>query len=282
MIGERPTGVRLPHGSRPPRPRATRADGRCPTGFPAGGATGQPTGTVGAPVPPPPAKGFFVPAVLKRLGVRSFAVAMLLVGLLGGVALGVNRQTQAASDREYRAALQEQDELRDLKAQQDAYRKATAGQRDAQSDAQSKANAAAATAAALAASADAAARSSGASRGGTRPTYGPIPSSCSEYTGNRAIGCALLLQWGFGLDQMACLEPLWTHESGWNEKAKNSSSGSYGIPQALPASKMAAYGSDYLTNPATQIKWGLDYIKNRYTTPCNAWTLWQERSPHWY
>jgi hypothetical protein len=81
---------------------------------------------------------------------------------------------------------------------------------------------------------------------------------------------------------MACLEPLYTHESGWYEKARNKSSGSYGIPQALPASKMAAYGSDYLTNPATQIKWGLDYIKNRYKTPCNAWSLWNSRSPHWY
>ncbi len=206
-----------------------------------------------------------------------------MLGLIGGVALGVNRQEQRTSDEAYRTALQEQGEMRDLKAQQNAFHKATAGQRDAQSDAQAKANAAAVAAAAAAAAADAAARSSGASRGSTRtPAFGPIPTSCAEYTGNRAIGCALMLQWGYGLDQMACLEPMWTKESGWYEKSKNKSSGSYGIPQALPASKMAAYGSDYLTNPATQIKWGLDYIKNRYQTPCNAWTLWQSRSPHWY
>jgi len=69
---------------------------------------------------------------------------------------------------------------------------------------------------------------------------------------------------------------------GWNEKAGNPSSGAYGIPQSLPASKMASAGSDYRTNPATQIKWGLSYIQGRYQNPCNAWALWQSRNPHWY
>jgi Transglycosylase SLT domain len=102
------------------------------------------------------------------------------------------------------------------------------------------------------------------------PSFGPIPASCKEYSGNRAIGCALMLDAGFGLDQMPCLEKLWTKESGWNPKASNPS-GAYGIPQALPGSKMGAYGDDWETNPATQIKWGLSYIKGRYDTPCGAW-----------
>jgi hypothetical protein len=103
------------------------------------------------------------------------------------------------------------------------------------------------------------------------PTFGPIPASCQEYTGNRAIGCALMLDAGFGLDQFPCLEKLWTKESGWNHLSSNNSSGAYGIPQALPGSKMATFGDDWKTNPATQIKWGLSYVKNRYSTPCGAW-----------
>jgi hypothetical protein len=110
-------------------------------------------------------------------------------------------------------------------------------------------------------------------------TY-PVPASCNEYSGNRALGCALLLDWGFELDQMPCLERLWTKESGWNHRAVNRSSGAYGIPQALPGDKMAAYGQDWQTNPVTQIKWGLNYIENRYRTPCGAWAFFQ--SHNWY
>ena len=67
------------------------------------------------------------------------------------------------------------------------------------------------------------------------------------------------------------LVKLWNKESGWSVYAKNPSSGAYGIPQSLPGSKMASVGSDYLTNYKTQVDWGLKYIKQRYTTPSNAW-----------
>jgi hypothetical protein len=87
---------------------------------------------------------------------------------------------------------------------------------------------------------------------------------------------------GWAKDQMGALINLWQGESGWNPLAKNPSSGAYGIPQSLPASKMAAYGSDYLTNPMTQIKWGLDYIKAAYGNPVAAYSKWLSRSPHWY
>lgn len=81
-----------------------------------------------------------------------------------------------------------------------------------------------------------------------------------------------------------CLVDLWQGESGWRVDATNPSSGAYGIPQALPGSKMASAGRDWRTNAATQIKWGLGYIKGRseYGTPCKAWHKWQSRSPHWY
>ena len=70
------------------------------------------------------------------------------------------------------------------------------------------------------------------------------------------------------------------HESGWNVSATNSSSGAYGLVQALPASKMASAGSDWKTNPKTQIKWGLDYMNSRYGSPTAAWSFWQANG--WY
>lgn len=72
----------------------------------------------------------------------------------------------------------------------------------------------------------------------------------------------------------SCLNNIWTRESGWNYQAENAS-GAYGIPQALPASKMASAGADYLTDPTTQIRWGLGYIKSVYGDPCSAWAFWQ-------
>jgi hypothetical protein len=70
------------------------------------------------------------------------------------------------------------------------------------------------------------------------------------------------------------------HESGWNASATNSSSGAYGLVQALPGSKMASAGADWKTNPATQIKWGLDYMNSRYGSPTQAWNFWQANG--WY
>jgi hypothetical protein len=70
------------------------------------------------------------------------------------------------------------------------------------------------------------------------------------------------------------------HESGWNITATNSSSGAYGLVQALPGSKMASAGSDWKTNPATQIKWGLNYMNSRYGSPTGAWAFWQANG--WY
>lgn len=77
-----------------------------------------------------------------------------------------------------------------------------------------------------------------------------------------------------------CLVSLWNRESGWNPLAHNSSSGAHGIAQALPASKMASHGSDYMTNYKTQINWGLSYIKSRYGSPANAWSHSQAKG--WY
>jgi len=100
---------------------------------------------------------------------------------------------------------------------------------------------------------------------------------------NVAIGQQLAASYGWGRgSQWSCLYQLWEHESAWIIQWNHAGSGAFGIPQALPADKMASAGSDYMTNPATQIKWGLGYIRSVYGTPCNAWSLWQARSPHWY
>ena len=85
---------------------------------------------------------------------------------------------------------------------------------------------------------------------------------------------------GWGDDQFACLVSLWNAESGWRVNAGNQSSGAYGIPQALPGSKMASAGADWQTNPATQITWGLGYISGRYGTPCAAYA--KHESSGWY
>lgn len=77
-----------------------------------------------------------------------------------------------------------------------------------------------------------------------------------------------------------CVYNLWMRESGWNKYARNPTSGAYGIPQSLPASKMATAGADWRTNGVTQVRWGLRYIWARYGTTCNAWSFWQRHN--WY
>ena len=98
----------------------------------------------------------------------------------------------------------------------------------------------------------------------------------------KAAARMLMPEYGFSESQWPCLDRLWIGESDWNYKAENSSSGAYGIPQSLPGRKMATVASDWRTNPVTQIKWGLDYIKRSYGSPCNALDFWNSRSPHWY
>jgi hypothetical protein len=85
----------------------------------------------------------------------------------------------------------------------------------------------------------------------------------------KTIAHALVMQRGWSETQFGCLDRLWTRESNWRVTARNSS-GAYGIPQSLPASKMAMMGADWRTNPVTQIRWGLYYIAGSYGTPCAA------------
>ena len=100
-------------------------------------------------------------------------------------------------------------------------------------------------------------------------------SSLQAYAHNLVINT-----YGWSEYDFDCLVKLWNRESGWNPNAHNSSSGAHGIPQSLPASKMASEGSDYYTNGETQIRWGLKYISGRYGSPANAWAHSQQTG--WY
>jgi hypothetical protein len=96
----------------------------------------------------------------------------------------------------------------------------------------------------------------------------------------RSAARPMLADLGWGSGQFQCLDSLWMKESGWDPTARNSSSGAFGLAQALPGNKMASAGPDWQTNPLTQIRWGLGYIKSVYGSPCGAWA--HSRATNWY
>jgi hypothetical protein len=99
--------------------------------------------------------------------------------------------------------------------------------------------------------------------------------------GAREVAKSLMEEkYGWGDKQYACLDDLWIKESNWNYRASNKRTGAHGIPQALPATKMDSAGTDWRTNPVTQISWGLRYIDVRYDTPCKAWAKFKRSN--WY
>jgi hypothetical protein len=226
------------------------------------------------------------PQLLKSVGARVAAVALLLAGLAGGIQLArhagdgdgpaANSEAVAAAEQ---AAVQRQ-------AKHAADRAARAeSERTAALKASSMAKTAAADARSLEAAqkkvtAEKKAAAERAAQTGPVPYTGTIPGSCKTFSGSREIGCALMIKAGFGISEFSCLNKLWDHESGWNYKATNPGSGAYGIPQAYPGSKMSSAGADWKISPATQIKWGLGYIKGRYDSPCGAWNHFQNNGSY--
>jgi hypothetical protein len=98
-----------------------------------------------------------------------------------------------------------------------------------------------------------------------------VANAATPETGSiKAFAYDLVLSNKWGRDQYSCLVALWERESNWRWNALNKSSGAYGIPQSLPGRKMAEMGADWVTNPETQVRWGVNYIKNRYGAPCGA------------
>jgi nucleoid-associated protein YgaU len=233
----------------------------------------------------------------SRVGIRVASVGLLVAGVIGGVYLGKDQEVQAQSAQASFVVQADMAEMQLLKERHAKHAAARAYQRQAEDRAATKAAAEAKVAAGKAravakkqiakkaaekkaAEAQQKKAESSSSGGGTVAYTGRIPSSCNEYGGNRATGCALMIRAGFGISQFPCLDKLWKKESGWNHRAANASSGAFGIPQALPGSKMASVASDWRSNPATQIKWGLGYIEGRYNSPCNAWS--HSQNSGWY
>ena len=116
--------------------------------------------------------------------------------------------------------------------------------------------------------------------GNSAPAPAANPGAGTDPDSAKAIARSMMAGHGWGDSEFSCLENLWTRESSWNYQAENASSGAYGIPQALPGSKMSEVADDWATNPTTQITWGLNYISGRYGTPCSAWA--HSESVGWY
>ncbi len=96
----------------------------------------------------------------------------------------------------------------------------------------------------------------------------------------KALARALMPQFGMSSSEFGCLDNIWSQESGWNVHAANPTSSAYGIPQALPGSKMSSAGPNWQDNAETQIRWGLGYIRDRYGSACAAWSY--KQGAGWY
>ncbi|QNE75222.1 transglycosylase SLT domain-containing protein [Streptomyces finlayi] len=238
---------------------------------------------------------------MSRISVRGFAVAsataVTTVGAVVGVASG---STPAADDNNFEAAAADTTLLADIPAGQQAQVQTASltQQADAQaSAADTAAKKSAEESARLQAAKDAkskkqaaedkleaerkaeAAAKKEASERASRSAARDATSFTTQSSYSVAEVKAMARQM-VPADQFQCFSNIVDHESTWNYRATNPSSGAYGLMQALPGSKMVSAGSDWQTNPATQIKWGLSYMDGRYGSPCGAWSFWQANN--WY
>ncbi|WP_427920229.1 transglycosylase SLT domain-containing protein [Streptomyces sp. cg40] len=229
---------------------------------------------------------------MSRISVRGFAVAsataVTAVGSVVGVASGSVAQAQnndaetTAADTTLLADIPtgQQAQVQTASLTQQADAQAIQADASAKKDAEESARLAAAkTAVAKKAAAEKAEklakeRAEAKSAASRSSTSFPVQSS---YTVSQIQAMAAQM---VPSGQFQCFSNIVSHESGWNYHAVNASSGAYGLFQALPASKYSSAGSDWQTNPATQIKWGLNYMDSRYGSPCEAWSFWQANS--WY
>ncbi|MDG9703070.1 transglycosylase SLT domain-containing protein [Streptomyces sp. DH37] len=233
---------------------------------------------------------------MTRISVRGFAVASATAVTTVGAVVGVASGSEQGTTEPVEATAADATLLADIPAGQQAQtasltqqadnavaaadaaaKKAAeeAARKQAAKDAQAKREAAekAAEEAKKREEREEAARQAAASRSAERTDFAVQ----SSYTVAQVKAMAQQI---VGAGQFQCFSSIVERESGWNYKAQNPSSGAYGLVQALPGSKMASAGADWQTNPATQIKWGLNYMNDRYGSPCGAWEFWQAN--HWY
>jgi hypothetical protein len=230
---------------------------------------------------------------VSRISVRGFAVAsataVTAVGSVVGVATGSTAQpndTQQAAGEgatlllaDIPAGQQADVQVANLEAQADA--QAIAADYDARKDAEAEARKEAAKQAiAKKEAAERAAEKAKADRSAREEAPTADASSFAVQSSYTVAQIQAMARQMVASDQFQCFSNIVDHESGWNYRAVNPSSGAYGLFQALPGSKMSSVGADWQTNPATQIKWGLNYMNGRYGSPCGAWDFWQAN--HWY
>ena len=183
--------------------------------------------------------------------------------LLADVPSGAHAQTVSDNFARQASAQQVSADAAAKKAAEEAARQKAADDAQAKADADKAAKAAE--------EAKRKADQEAANRAAARTVLAAVPAGSVQAIAAGIIGDA---------HQFSCFSEIVKRESGWNYTATNASSGAYGLVQALPGSKMATAGADWRTNPATQIKWGLNYMNSRYGSPCGAWSFWQ--SHHWY
>ena len=238
-----------------------------------------------------------------RISVRGFAVAsataVTTVGAVVGVASGSD-QGQTTTDVEATAAdatlladipAGQQTQVQTASLTQQADTASTAAQTEARKTAEEAARKQAAEdAAAKRKAADEKKRKAAEKRAKEREQE--LATQAASRSGGRDAGdfaqqssysvaeVKSMAQQIVGGGQFQCFSAIVERESSWNYQASNASSGAYGLVQALPGSKMASAGADWRTNPATQIKWGLNYMNDRYGSPCGAWDFWQANN--WY
>ncbi len=227
---------------------------------------------------------------VSRISVRGFAVAsataVTAVGSVVGVASGSVAQSNdaeaTASDATLLADLPvgEQAQVQTASLTQQANFQAIAADESAKKDAEEAARKAAAETAVAkkeaAEKAEKAAKAREEAKLKASRSAGDFPVQSSYTVAQIQAMARSMVPSG----QFQCFSNIVDHESSWNYHAVNPSSGAYGLFQALPAGKYASAGADWQSNPATQIKWGLNYMNSRYGSPCDAWSFWQAN--HWY
>jgi hypothetical protein len=247
------------------------------------------------------ARHFPLPSFLSTKRSRMFAIAtagaltVATAASLAATAPAGSSPASASADAAYTSTIGQQAAARSAsdgvgQAVMFARMRSLAGDREQQLAAQkaaakaaaskaAAARAAAAKATALKSAEQAAARKAAAQR--TQQAQPARQAAVTTPSGSpEQIAQQMLSQFGWSSSQFSCLQPLWALESGWNIYASNPSSGAYGIPQALPGSKMASAGPDWQSDAATQIRWGLSYIQGTYGSPCAAWS--HEEADGWY
>ncbi|MFF1300576.1 MULTISPECIES: transglycosylase SLT domain-containing protein [unclassified Streptomyces] len=229
---------------------------------------------------------------VSPISVRGFAVAsataVTAVGSVVGVASGSTAQTNdaeaAVADSTLLADIPagQQAQVQTASLTQQANVQAIAADASAKKDAEESARKAAAKSAvekkeaAEKAAKEAKERAEVKAAAASRSSSSSFPVQSSYSTAQIQAMARQMVPSG----QWTCFSNIVDHESSWNYTAVNASSGAYGLFQALPGSKMSSVGDDWRTNPATQIKWGLNYMDSRYGSPCEAWSFWQANN--WY